>query len=306
MTRWMLALFLLPVLINAQAPNHNPNAGEPPILGPHWARGTQVNASTATSNDLLYHGGPILVTPTVKAVFWGSTWGTSPGDKIVGLNAWYKGIAKTRYEATVDEYTDSSGHRVSSALNYSGYRVDKSSAPKSPSTSQVLAEVCRQITTTVSSGYYPVYVDQPRKGNFCAYHSWGSCGGVKVQFAFFWKLDGDAGCDPLSSLTGQSEGLKALANVSGHELSEARSDPRGNGWYSNGGENGDLCAWTFGGLFVSFTPPSGTSSKYDVWKIQGNWSNKAANGTSPNGPGYRTALGRGCVDGTNYPGPYLQ
>jgi hypothetical protein len=149
-------------------------------------------------------------------------------------------------------------------------------------------------------------VDQPRKANFCAYHSWGSCGGVKLQFAFFWKLDGDAGCDPQSSLTGQSEGLKALANVSGHELSEARSDPRGSGWYSSGGENGDLCAWTFGGPFVIFTPPSGTSSKYDVWKVQGNWSNKAANGTSPNGPGYRTSLGRGCVDGTNYPGPYLQ
>src|SRR5712692_10699726 len=117
-----------------------------------------------------------------------------------------------------------------------------------------------------------------------------------------WKLDGDAGCDPQSTVSGESQGLQALANVSGHELSETRSDPHGDAWYAaNGEENADECAWTFGGPYVLFS-----SSIYPKWKIQGNWSNEAADGTSPNGPGYTTSLGTGCVDGTNYKGPYTQ
>jgi hypothetical protein len=50
----------------------------------------------------------------------------------------------------------------------------------------------------VTRGYIAaLYTDVPR-GNtgYCAYHSSGSCGGVPVQFGFFFKLDGDPGCDP--------------------------------------------------------------------------------------------------------------
>jgi hypothetical protein len=174
--------------------------------------------------------------------------------------------------------------------------VDTTSAPIHPTTSDVLKEVCRRISNPVSNGYYPVYIDHPRKGNYCAYHSNGTCGGVNVQFAFFWDLDGDSGCNPSSTVT-SNEGLAALANDSGHELSEARSDPRGSAWYdSNGEENGDKCNWAFGGPYVSFL--DGTK-----WKIQGNWSNYAYNHNS----GFSNSSGQdGCVDGTNYPGPYTK
>src|SRR5205807_4072958 len=103
----------------------------------------------------------------------------------------------------------------------------------------------------VSNGYYAVYVDKPRgHANYCAWHSAGSCGGTQVQFAFFFNLDGDPGCDPQSTVSSESQGLAALANVTGHELSEARSDPQLNAWYdSSGAENADKCAWIFGGAF---------------------------------------------------------
>ncbi len=150
--------------------------------------------------------------------------------------------------------------------------------------------MCKVITAPDPSanGYYAVYVDLPRKGNYCAYHSWGSCGGVPVQFAFFWKLDGDSGCNPNSTVASESEGLAALANVSGHELSEARTDPTGTGWYDAGGaENGDKCAWTFKVPYVTFSDGS-------HWKVQGEWSNAAYNG----GSGYLNSAGQdGCLDG---------
>jgi hypothetical protein len=110
-----------------------------------------------------------------------------------------------------------------------------------------------------------------------------------VQFAFFWKLDGDPGCDPQSSVAGESQGLAALANVSGHELSEARTDPASPGaWYdSSGQENGDKCAWTF-------NVPSVTFSNGSKWKIQGEWSNAAFTA----GTGYPNSSGqKGCLDG---------
>jgi len=82
----------------------------------------------------------------------------------------------------------------------------------------------------------------------------------------------------------------ALANVTGHEISEARSDPANPGaWYdADGEENGDKCAWTFNVPYVSFR--HGTR-----WKLQGEWSNNAfTTGTG----GYPNSLGqKGCLDG---------
>ncbi len=107
---------------------------------------------------------------------------------------------------------------------------------------------------------------------YCAWHSGGTCGGHRVEFAFFFKLDGDSGCDPQDTSGLHSQGLAAIANVSGHELSEARTDPASPGaWYdSSGQENGDKCAWTFNVPLVTFS--NGTQ-----WKIQGEWSNAAYN-----------------------------
>src|SRR5262245_10652757 len=137
-----------------------------------------------------------------------------------------------------------------------------------------------------------VYVDTPRgHAGFCAWHSAGYCNGTPVQFAFFFNLDGDPGCDPQDTSGLHSQGLAALANVSGHELSEARTDPRLNAWYdSSGQENADKCAWSFGTPLLTF-------SNNSQWKIQGNWSNIAYIG----GSGYANRSGqKGCIDGGNF------
>ena len=49
----------------------------------------------------------------------------------------------------------------------------------------------------VANAYYPVYSDQPRgNAGYCAWHSSGTINGTRVQFGFFFNLDGDPGCDP--------------------------------------------------------------------------------------------------------------
>lgn len=284
---WLGMLGLAVLVGTASAQSEIQKKNEPPMLGIHWAKGYAHSGAATTSPNMTFHGGTVMVSTSAASIFWGTSWATSPGDKISGMDSWYSGFGGSNYAVTSDEYTGTNG-TVGSTVSYGGHYIDGSRASGGNNTSTILAEVCKVIPKPVSNGYYAVYTDLPRKGNYCAYHSWGSCGGVNVQFAFFWKLDGDAGCDPQSTVANESQGLKALANVSGHELSEARTDPRGAGWFdSSGAENGDKCAWTYGAPYVTFK--NGTN-----WKIQGEWSNKAYNA----GTGYANSSGqKGCLSG---------
>jgi hypothetical protein len=277
------------------------NKNEPPMLGLHWSRDTAqghaARAARSRSPAMTYHGGKIMPTAVAKIILWGPSWTNSAfvGDKITGLDAWYTGHSNSRYAQTVDEYTGTNG-QVGASTTYQGHIIDPSTATGGSSTSAILSEVCRQVTAghivpdAAGNGYYAVYSDVKRgNAGYCAWHSAGTCSGVPVQFAFFFNLDGDPGCDPADTQTGHSQGLAALANVTAHELSEARSDPANPGaWYdSSGAENGDKCAWTFNVPYVTFSDGSN-------WKAQGEWSNAAYNA----GTGYPNSSGqKGCLDG---------
>jgi hypothetical protein len=233
----------------------------------------QARAGGGKIYQLLWHNGPVMHSTTVVPVYWGARWSSSSfvGDKVSGLGTLYRGIGNTAYLRTNGEYSDASGN-VGLGVSASSNLTDTSATPSgAPSTGQVLAEVAKMTNNhPVANAYYPVYSDQPRgNARYCAWHSSGTIAGIRVQFGFFFNLDGDPGCDPGSpSSLGHSQGLAALANVSGHELSEMLTDPQLNAWYDQkGAENSDKCAWTFNGT-VSIGGQS--------WKIQGNWSNAAA------------------------------
>jgi hypothetical protein len=260
--------------------NAGPQAG---IVWTHGLTNAAGHARHTSSPNLLYHGGPVMTQTTeVYPIFWGTSFGS---DVMSGIDSFYGGVGNTNYAKTNTEYTNGSRQFVVPGVHANGHVTDTTAAPtQAPQTSAILAEVARMYPDPTPNAYYPVYIDQPRgHAGYCAWHSAGTINGVNVQFAFFFKLDNDPGCNPQSP-TSQSEGLQALGNVSGHELSEMMTDPQLNAWYdSQGAENADKCAWTFGKKLLNL---GGTS-----WKIQGNWSNNA----------YDTSTGytRGCIDGTN-------
>src|SRR4051812_37141183 len=285
-----LSLLVVSAGIRAQDSASGRPQGGPPPFGIYWAKGLKPAPAHGRSPLMTWHNGPILSSSAVQIIYWGTSWGnnTFVGDKITGLASWYTGFSGSNYAVTSDEYTGTNG-TVGPTNTLGSDVIDLSPAGSGAKTATILAEVCRKITAPVANGYYPVYVDLPRgHAGYCAYHSWGSCGSTPVQFAFFWNLDGDAGCDPQDTSGLHSQGLAALANVSGHELSEARTDPVGTGWFdSSGAENGDKCAWTFNVPLVTF-------SNRSRWKIQGEWSNAAYN----SGKGYPNSSGqKGCLDG---------
>ena len=238
--------------------------------------------------NMLFHNGEIMTGASVHAIFWGTSWPGNASDKISGMDSYYQGFGNSTYAAASNEFSGTNG-QVTSSVSYSGHTVDGSAASGGGSTSAILAEVCKVIgTSAVHNGYYPVYVDLPRgRAGYCGYHSAGTCNGVTVQFAFFWNLDGDAGCDSGDTSGLHSQGLAAIANTSSHELSEARTDPNNGGWYdSSGNENGDKCNFIFPQPLVTFS--NGTQ-----WKAQAEWSNAAFTA----GTGFPNSSGQlGCIE----------
>jgi hypothetical protein len=275
----------------------------------HYDRPTQAARAArpqSGSPNMTNHGGVVMPTASTLPIFWGTSWGTNPGDKITGIDSFYGGYSGSGYANTTTEFAGTVGINgikvpptttVPSTTTGLPHLLDGSPAAGGANSSVILQEVAAALTNNGvappkdGSGYYPVYTDIPRgNAGYCAYHSSGTINSTRVQFAFFWKLDGDSGCDPKDTTTGNSEGLAALANVSGHELAEAMTDPATPGaWYDgSGNENGDKCAWTFGALPVTF---SGGRS----WKIQGEWSNNAYTGQT----GYPNLSGqKGCLAGS--------
>ena len=238
------------------------------IVHPHG--GARPGGGGSGDPNLVYHNGAIMTDSVVQAIFWGTSW-TPSDDKIKGLDRFYAGVGGSPYMKTNTEYTGTKGTVVGTEVTYLGSVVDTTAVPRrTPDTAGIEAEVAKMISDPVPNGYYPVYLDQPRgHAGYCAWHSYGTAHGVPVQFGFFFKLDGDAGCDPGDTRTVHSQGLEALANVSGHELSEAVTDPRNGGWWDkSGAENSDKCAWTFKGDGL-------VTLGGEDWKVQGNWSNDA-------------------------------
>jgi hypothetical protein len=264
---------------SARASGGPPSIAAGPAFGFVPSRNAGHGAHGRRVSLLQYHGGPVQSSATqVGAIYWGSSWGNSTftGDKISGLDTLYSGVGGTAYAHTTSEYTDGTGHVDTMHISRLKDLFDSTATPSgAPTTSQVLAEVAKATNNSpVANAYYPVYSDRPRgTAGYCAWHSTGTINGTPVQFAFFFNLDGDPGCDPQDPGTAHSQGLAALANVTGHELSEMLTDPQLNAWYDQqGAENSDKCAWTFSG-----TVAIGGQN----WKIQGNWSNSAYNaGTS--------------------------
>ena len=100
---------------------------------------------------MTYHGGVIMPTSNVTAIFWGSSWGSYNGDKMTGMDSYYQGLGNSNYTKTNDEYTGSNGH-VGPTSSYAGHYVDTTAAVSGNNTSAVLAEVCKMITKPDSTG----------------------------------------------------------------------------------------------------------------------------------------------------------
>jgi hypothetical protein len=228
----------------------------------HTRQGAKVaKAASATgSNKVPYNGGPVMTgTMNVYAIFWEPT---------SNVSANYNGLIK-RYFNDVggsplykinNQYTQTGGASPSNAV-LAGSWVDTIAYPNSPLLdSNIQNEVTRaQSQNSWSSGIDNIFFvfternenicadstqTQCATNTFCAYHSYFGTNTIYATMPYAASFSCNPGASPNNDEADQT------INVTSHEQMEAATDPLLSAWVDttnpNGGEIGDLCAWTFG------------------------------------------------------------
>ena len=221
--------------------------------------------------------GDVLNQHSTKAIFWGKEWNDSAfaEDVNTGLDSFFQGFGNSRLAQIATEYGDRSGP-ISAASTYLGHTIDSSAPPVGTLTSsQVIGEACTQTNNNPDpNGVYFIYTSTP--GNVqCALRFWGTCGTKKkpIQAVYIPTIN-----KPGSTCTfvnddgsGHSPTLSQYGNVTGNQLMNAITDPRGTGWVDASGDGISFkCDGIFppGGALFSFS--NGTS-----WRVRAKWSNAA-------------------------------
>jgi hypothetical protein len=223
-----------------------------------------------TTKNLIDHGGPVLPTSNVYAIYWGSG---SFGDIGSALENFFTNFSGSTYANILTQYMHETTPASPQITDYVTLAPDISAPPRrAPSVSTIVNEACAGLNGGApdSQGVYFVITSNFPKGtNYCAWHSYGTCNGQQIAVVYLPNLTGVGGCDISglsSNLNPFSAAAQSMANVAAHELSEVITDQLLNAWYdSSGQEVGDKCAWQFSGS-VSF-------SDGNSWQLQEEWSN---------------------------------
>ncbi|HZP66348.1 MAG TPA: hypothetical protein VFB32_08560 [Rudaea sp.] len=246
--------------------------GAPEPLNPSSPQFNACNPSRPTVRScygyggaMTLHNGNVMVTPTIEAVFWGS-W--SQSDPIIaGMDKFFQGWSGSSIANASDEYHGTTNGYVTGSANYAGHVFDTSSTGNStPSSSTMVSKACSLTGNNPNPNALYTYITSNWPGGqACGFHTWGTCSnGAQVQVAWIGNFTGTTGCGPGAS-SGNSQGLADIASVTSHEVSEATTDPRGTGWFDNGGyENGDKCEW----VYAAMTLANGAN-----FSLQREWSN---------------------------------
>jgi hypothetical protein len=236
----------------------NPYAG----LGPQsrgLAHSHGPGGSTSSGNGISYHGGPLILGGANVYLIWYGNWSGDSATTIV--TDFLQSIGGSPYYNINTSYYDASYTHITNSVQYSGATTDNYSRGSSLSDSDIQTIV----SSALSSGRLPVdakgvylvltSADVTETSGFCSqycgWHTYGNLASSYIKYAF---IGNPARC--LSACSAQSvgpngnAGADAMVSIIAHELEEANTDPELNAWYdSNGEENADKCAWTYGSVY---------------------------------------------------------
>jgi hypothetical protein len=253
------------------------------------------------SGDLAYHGGRVMRTNKVYAIYWlPAGYSVSSGYQSV-INGFFTNVALASGKTTNvyysdTQYSDGTG-KISYKETYGGSYVDTNAFPASGCTNsytsvcltdlQLQSEISRVITLKkwTASLTTAFFLFTPRNvgscvgsscsySYFCAYHSSFGPSSAPVlyanePYASFVPAACDSGRHP------NGDDADATLNLVSHEHNEAITDPLGNAWFDAAGyENGDKCAWDFGTSLGSTAYGQYNQSIYTgKYYLQREWSN---------------------------------
>ena len=259
----------------------------------------------ALALPMIYHGGPVLLTPKVQAVYWstktifagGPLPGTiGPGTADGSLVGYFtRNIGVSSYFNINTTYYNAQNQHVPRQVTYTSYWAAKKNAPvvgQKVTSAQMKNQLIYGFTNgkiTYDPGtVYVIFTDSRVNlgggfgSSYCAYHGTFNWNGQKIIYAampyqadFVSRCATLAGGSPNNDLAGDAE-IDSWA----HELEESVTDPLLNAWYdAAGNENADKCVTHYGTLY---TTPNGAKANMVIgtknFMVQGNWLNTATQG----------------------------
>jgi hypothetical protein len=257
----------------------------------HTPQGANASRVGNANSNVVYNGGPVMAgTSHVYAIFWEPTNNVSASYNTL-IERYFNDVGGSSLYKNNNQYTQTGGAFPSNAVLAASW-VDTGPYPESPLLdSDIQNEVTHaQSANSWSSGIDNIFfvfternenicIDntqaQCATNTFCAYHS---AFGTNTIYATM-PYASSFGCVPPLSRPNNDDADWTI-NVTSHEQMEAATDPQGNAWIDNsnpnGGEIGDLCAWTFG--------PVNSQGADVVWNnhgyiVQKEWSNAISNCT---------------------------
>ena len=239
----------------------------------------------ATSNNMQYNGGPVMLTSQTYAIFWEPAklqdgTATHVSARCNSLIQRYFGDVggSGLYNNNMQYYQTTSGaqQNIQDSSTFGAAYVDTTAYPapdcvdlNTPgdciSDAAIQAEVSKVMAsqgwtgglthmffvfTSYGEGSCMTTVAECAFTLYCAYHGYyTNASGQAVIYASMPYAGTDpSGCGAPTSPNSDADADSTI-NVTSHEHMEAVTDPELNAWYdTNGNEIGDKCAWNFGTL----------------------------------------------------------
>jgi hypothetical protein len=238
--------------------------------------------ATSGSSPLSNHGGAVMHTNKVYAIYWVPPGYTVSANYRSLIDGYFQNVAAdsgktTNVYATSAEYSDGGGPAAYSST-FGGSIVDTQAYPTSgctntnPQTGSPFATCLLDSQITTEIDRVAVAQGWPRNGTtmffmftarnvgtcfsggttcfaqyFCAYHSaFQNANGTYIYANMPYAASTNT-CGAGSVAQPNGDDADLTLNVTSHEHLEAITDPFLNAWYdASGNENGDKCAWSFG------------------------------------------------------------
>ena len=238
----------------------------------------------ASTSNLTYHGGPVMVAPTNLYYIWyGSQWDTASKNVLTNLGKYIGG--SPYYNINTTYYNGSNVH-VQNSVTLAGTTTDSGTLGTRLTDANIASIVSSAITSgrlpADANGVYVVLTDKATTATsgfctqYCGWHDHTTISGKDIKYAFVGNAETQcaSACGATSPSPNGTPGADGAASVLAHELEEAVTDPNLNAWYSSadGMENADKCAWTWG-----TTSLASNGAKYNQtfgtmkYLIQQNW-----------------------------------
>jgi hypothetical protein len=278
--------------------------GLPPAAKGSHGGGHGGGGGGSTNTGIFYHGGPIIQSINVAAIYWGTsaiyqggptpgttgTGGSGGGDgSLVGF--FLRNLGGSSYYNINTTYYDGNGNKVQNAMSYTGFWADGSNPGATVSDAAIQAEVAQAFASGKlaydANTVYAVFTGSGVNlgggfgSQYCAYHGVFTLNGQPVKYAAMpYAYQYPSGCSALSGSPNNDYAGDTEVNVLAHEVEETNTDPQLNAWYDRRGyENADKCAWKFGSTYKT---SNGAMANIQVggqdFLVQMNWVNAGSGG----------------------------